>query len=333
MSTKHLVTGGLGFIGSALVRRLVRDGHAVRSFDNSSRGSAERLGACAKDVEIVEGDIRDPVAVRRAMKDIGCVWHLAFVNGTEFFYRYPAYVLDVGVKGMTNVLNGAIQEGVPELILASSSEVYQTPPSVPTDEETPLSVPDPLNPRYSYGGGKIISELMALNYGREHFDRVLVFRPHNVYGPAMGYEHVIPQFICRLQSMAAASDRMDFPIQGDGLQTRAFIFIDDFVDGLLLMYGKGSHMNIYNIGTMDEVAIASLVTTVAACMGRNIRIVQGAAMEGGTLRRCPDTRKLKALGFCPKTTLEAGLRPTIEWYVSHPRPTRSGTIRADLFLS
>src|SRR5258708_36598385 len=94
---------------------------------------------------------------------------------------------------MTSWTGACRSEGVGPLVLASSSEVYQTPPHVPTDELAPLLVPDPTNPRYSYGGGKIISELMAINYGRKYFARVLIFRPPNVYGPDMGWEQVIPQ--------------------------------------------------------------------------------------------------------------------------------------------
>src|SRR3979409_549385 len=109
-------------------------------------------------------------------------------------------------------------EGVRSLVLASSSEVYQTPPEVPTDEHAPLLVPDPSNPRYSYGGGKIISELMAINYGRKYFERVLIFRPHNVYGPDMGWEHVIPQFALRMKMAAELNPVgvIPFPIQGSG---------------------------------------------------------------------------------------------------------------------
>src|SRR5258708_12893967 len=91
-------------------------------------------------------------------------------------------------------------EGVGSLVLASSSEVYQTPPHVPTDELAPLLVPDPTNPRYSYGGGKIISELMAINYGRKYFDRVLHFPPHNAHCPTLRSTHVLPQFSIPLKS-------------------------------------------------------------------------------------------------------------------------------------
>jgi len=182
-----LVTGGSGFIGSALVKALVRDGHKVRVLDDNSRGAARRLTEVAADIEFIGGDIRDAAAVARAAEGMDEIHHLAFVNGTEFFYSAPELVLDVGVKGMINVIDACRARGIGKLILASSSEVYQSPPQVPTDEHAPLSVPDPTNPRYSYGGGKIISELMAINFGRKFFDRVLIFRPHNVYGPDMGW--------------------------------------------------------------------------------------------------------------------------------------------------
>lgn len=328
MSKSYLVTGGLGFIGAPLVRALVKKGHTVRSLDNSSRGSKEKLGDMEGDIEIIEGDIRDSNLVSRSVKGVDSVIHLAFVNGTEFFYKRPAYVLDVGVKGMVNVVDSCVQHGVKELVLASSSEVYQTPPSVPTDELVPLSVPDPLNPRYSYGGGKIISELMAINYGRNHFERVLIFRPHNAYGPAMGWEHVIPQFVCRLKELRSADGGgpIKFTIKGTGEQTRAFIYIDDFTDGLMLVLEKGEHMNIYNIGTMEEVQIRDVAQKAAGCMGLEIQVVPGPEPEGETPRRCADNSKLKALGFEQRYSLIDGLKPTVQWYTEHEKPERSRTL-------
>lgn len=321
---KTLVTGGLGFLGASLVRALVERGDAVRVLDNSSRGSSEHLGSVAKDVEVIHGDVRDPAIVRKAVKGTSRVVHLAFINGTEYFYRYPAYVLDVGVKGMVNVLDSCIQEGVHDLVLASSSEVYQTPPAIPTSETVPLSIPDPQNPRYSYGGGKIISELMALNYGRNYFERVVIVRPHNVYGPAMGYEHVIPQFTLRLLELSKKSSErpLPLPIQGDGSQTRSFIYIDDFTEGFLLTIDKGEHLGIYHIGTMEETRITSLATLVAEQLGLTITIMAGPTAQGATLRRCPDTSKLQALGFHPRFPLAQGLKPTVEWYVRHPAPLK-----------
>jgi nucleoside-diphosphate-sugar epimerase len=252
----------------------------------------------------------------RAVRGMDEVHHLAFVNGTEFFYSAPELVLDVGVKGMINVIEACRSEGVRSLILASSSEVYQTPPRIPTDESAPLIVPDPHNPRYSYGGGKIISELMAINYGRKFFDRVLIFRPHNIYGPDMGWEHVIPQFSLRVKATAAEhpSGKLPFRLQSDGSQTRSFCHIDDLVRGVMVMRAKGEHLGIYHVGTREEITIAELAERVAAYAGREIELIVGPAPEGGTDRRCPDIAKLGKLGYSPQVPLEIGLPSTVDWY-------------------
>ena len=311
-----LVTGGSGFIGSALVKALVRNGHAVRVFDDNSRGAARRLKDVERDIEFIGGDVRDPAAVARAVHGVDEVHHLAFVNGTEYFYSAPELVLDVGVKGMINVIDACRSHGVGKLILASSSEVYQTPRHVPTDESVPLLVPDPTNPRYSYGGGKIISELMALNYGRKFFERVLIFRPHNVYGPDMGWEHVVPQFAKRVKDVAAnhPTGRLPFEMQGNGQQTRSFCHVDDLVSGVLVMRDKGTHLGIYHVGTLEEITIADLASRVAAHGGREIELIGRPAPAGGTERRCPDIAKLTKLGYSPRVTLAQGLGPTVDWY-------------------
>ncbi len=311
-----LVTGGSGFIGSGLVKALVKAGHHVRVLDDNSRGAPRRLIEVENDIEFIAGDIRDAAAVDKAVQTMDEVHHLAFVNGTEFFYSAPDLVLDVGVRGMINVIDACRAQNVDTLVLASSSEVYQTAPQVPTDESAPLTVPDPLNPRYSYGGGKLISELMAINFGRKYFERVLIFRPHNVYGPDMGFEHVIPQFALRLKRLAGAqgSGPLRFEIQGTGEETRSFCFIDDLVAGVMVMRENGEHLGIYHIGTMEEVAIADLARRAAAAAGREIELIPGPLQAGGTPRRCPDISKLAALGYKPRVPLDEGLKPTLDWY-------------------
>lgn len=313
---KVLVTGGSGFIGSALVKALVKSGAQVRVLDDNSRGRPRRLTDVENDIEFIGGDIRDAAAVEAATKGMDEVHHLAFVNGTEFFYTQPDLVLDVGVRGMINVIDACRKHNVGNLILASSSEVYQSPPQVPTDESAPLSVPDVLNPRYSYGGGKLISELMAINYGRKFFERVLIFRPHNVYGPDMGWEHVVPQFALRLAKLKAAQlqGTLRFDIQGTGEETRSFCYVDDLVAGVMVMRDKGEHLNIYHVGTTEELSIADVARKVAAQAGRAIEIVPGKLQAGGTPRRCPDISKLAALGYRPAVSLDAGLKTTLDWY-------------------
>lgn len=313
---KYLVTGGTGFLGAALVRRLVQEGHTVRVLDNNSRGAVRKLGDAANHIELIEGDIRDANIVSKAVKGVESVCHLAFINGTEFFYSKPDLVLDVGVKGMVNVIDACLEHKVGELIVASSSEVYHHPPIIPTPEAVPLIIPDPHNPRYSYAAGKLISEIMALNYGRTHFERVVIFRPHNVYGADMGFEHVIPQFIMRMKQAVETSttNPLPFQIQGTGEETRAFVYIDDFTDGLMLAIEKGEHLGIYHIGTQDEKSIAEVARLVGAYFGRELELIAGELQKGGTPRRCPDISKLQQLGYQPKVSLQEGISKTAQWY-------------------
>jgi len=321
----YLVTGGSGFIGAALVRRLVQDGHRVRVLDDNSRGHTGRLEGvldsveCA--VEFIQGDIRDAGVVGKAVRGVDGVLHLAAVNGTRHFYEKPEVVLDVGVRGMLNVLDACRANGVGDLVVASSSEAYQTPPTVPTPEEVPLVVPDVLNPRYSYGGSKLISELLAVNWGRTGFDRVAIFRPHNVYGADMGWEHVIPEFVRRGVAAAERTPNgpVPFPIQGDGRQTRAFVHIDDAVDGIVTVIGRGAHLGIYHVGNPEEVSIADLARRTLACLGREAEVVPGPAAPGGTGRRSPDIARLTALGFTPRIPLAAGLPGVVDWYAARTR--------------
>jgi nucleoside-diphosphate-sugar epimerase len=318
---KYLVTGGSGFIGSALVKRLLKDGNQVRVLDNNSRGNLRRLEGVLNKIEFIEGDIRDQQTVFNACKGVDSVCHLAYVNGTEFFYTKPELILEIAVKGMMNVIDGCLLHKVEELVLASSSEVYQHAEKVPTDESTALVVPDVLNPRYSYGGGKIISELLAVNYGRNHFKRVLIFRPHNVYGPDMGWEHVIPQFVFRMKDVIDAktknSEGIDFPIQGTGEETRSFIYIDDFCDGVACLLEKGIHNEIYHIGTEDELPIKAIAKEIGSYFGTPVNILPGELLKGGTPRRCPDISKIRKLGFNPKTSLKTGIQKTADWYIAN----------------
>ena len=314
-----LVTGGTGFIGSALIKGLLDAGAEIRSLDDDSRGAVTKLGEARHRIDRVVGDIRHPDVVREAARGMDCVCHLAYINGTKFFYTRPELVLEVATKGMMNVLDACVAEGVRELVLASSSEVYQAPPVVPTDESAPLTVPDVLNPRFSYGGGKIISELLAVNYGRKFFDRTMIVRPHNVYGPDMGREHVIPQFVLRMKECAELQPDgvLDFPIQGTGEETRAFIYIDDFIRGLLCVMEQGARLGIYHIGTDCEVSVRDLAHLVARTSGRDIRVIPGELLAGSPSRRCPNIRKLRSLGFEPAVSLEEGVRRTAAWYCSN----------------
>ena len=161
-----LVTGGTGFIGSNICELLVNKNYRVKIFDNNSRGNLSKIKKIKKKIKFIKGDIRNKELLNRALKNTDAVIHLAYVNGTGNFYKEPVKILDIAVKGILNVLDGCIKNNIKELYLASSSEVYQTPEEIPTDEEEPLKIPDIYNPRYSYGGGKILTELMGVHYGK-----------------------------------------------------------------------------------------------------------------------------------------------------------------------
>lgn len=319
-----LVTGGSGFIGSALVRRLAGEGRRVRVLDDGSRGRQDRLAGL--EVERVSGDVRDETLVREAMSGVETVFHLAYVNGTEHFYSKPDVVLDIAVRGQLNALDAAREAGVETFVYASSSETYQTPPVVPTPEQVPLVVPDVRNPRYSYGGGKIVAELLLLHYARTAGFRRVIFRPHNVYGPDMGFEHVIPQLVAKI---AAASDGFRrssarIELQGDGSQTRAFCHIDDAVSGILLCAANGADQDIFHLGTDRETSIGDLARRIGMLCGVEVALEPGPEAPGGTARRCPDIGRLRRIGYEPRVGLDAGLAATVDWYREHFRRVRAG---------
>jgi UDP-glucose 4-epimerase len=319
MAQRVIVTGGTGFIGSYLVRRLVQDGWDVGVVDTSVRGDLGRLADVADDIELFSYDVRDEDSLVQAFKGADVVMHLAAINGTENFYKHPELVLDVGIRGAIAVVNAGRTAGVPNLVAASSAEVYQTPAIVPTPEDISLTLPDSLNPRYSYGGSKIATELICFNYAQEHYRSVQVFRPHNVYGPDMGRKHVVPQFILRAAAEHGSAHGLPvpFPIQGDGSETRAFCFVEDIVDGVLAMYARGGHREVYHIGNDEEVTIEDLARRVGKQVGVELDIQPGDAPEGGTPRRCPDITKMRALGYEPAVSLDEGLERTVAWYLDN----------------
>lgn len=315
---RYLVTGGAGFLGSALVKRLVSSGHEVTVLDDFSRGKQERLWA-ASAYTLIPGDVRDEYTVRKAMQGCDSVIHMAYLQGTQTFYSEPRQVLDVAIRGMLNVLDACEKTGCGEMLLISSSEAYQVASQVPTPEDIPLTVPDVLNPRYSYGGGKIACELMALAWTRTGvLDRLIIARPHNIYGPDMGREHVIPEFCIRMNKLIASQPEgiISFPIQGTGQETRTFCYIDDCIDQLTLMLNRGENQNIYHVGTMDEKTISDVAHGVAACYGREIKIIPGTLPKGSPPRRLPDTEKMRQLGhfYYPEVPFADGLAKTVQWY-------------------
>jgi nucleoside-diphosphate-sugar epimerase len=318
---KVLVTGGGGFIGSALCNKLSQLGHQVVSFDNFSRKS--HINTTDYPYETFVGDIRDINDLTDCVhkyNGFDSLYHLAYINGTSTFYTHPELVLDVGVKGAINTLDIALHNDIKNYILVSTSEVYNEPTQVPTPEDERILIPDVHNPRFSYSGGKIISELLAIHYGAKQGLNVKILRPHNVYGSNMGFEHVIPEIIKKIVSPIDPTyddGALVVNIQGSGKETRAFCFIDDAIDEIILVgiNDSSEFAPIYNIGVEDETTIIDLVTTIAGLL--DVKIIIKSSIDktvGSSNRRCPLMKKMTLLGHKPQYTLYEGLEKTVTWY-------------------
>jgi dTDP-glucose 4,6-dehydratase/UDP-glucose 4-epimerase len=161
-----------------------------------------------------------------------------------------------------------------------------------------------------------------VNYGRSpDFEKVLMFRPHNVYGPDMGGEHVLPQLTLRALALAERQPTgpIRLPIQGDGSQTRAFAYVDDIVNGILLLLEKGEHLGIYHIGNPEEVRIGEVIPLIGQAIGRELIPQPDESPPGATPRRAPDIGKIGALGYRPAVPLREGLPRLVEWYAANRR--------------
>jgi nucleoside-diphosphate-sugar epimerase len=297
-----LVTGGTGFLGANICKYLIQTGYKVTVFDNNFRGKIKRLESIEKNINFFHGDVQKKDDLKRAIKNIDTVIHLAYINGTRFFYEMPIDVLNVGIKGIFNILEICEEYKIRNFFLASSSEVYQTPNKIPTCEDEMLKVPDVYNPRYSYGAGKIISEMLSLYYGKKFFKKLIIFRPHNVYSEDMGKEHVIPQLINK-----TLNSKNFIKIKGKGKEVRSFIYINDFMQAFDLIFRKGKHLEIYNIGTTEKTSIKKLAMKIIKKINKKIKIKIGKPFKGNTNIRCPDISKIKKLGFKQNFSLEKGL--------------------------
>ena len=314
--TKILVTGGTGFLGSALVKQLVKKNNKVVIFDNNFRGNLQNIKDIANKIKFFKGDIRNYNSIKNALKGVTEVYHLAFINGTSHFYDTPKLVMEVGIKGTLNIID-AVNENkkIKKFIYASSSEIYQDPDKFPTSEDVIAKLPNTSNPRYSYASSKILGEVLTFNYLRSNIKKI-IFRPHNIYGPSMGFEHVIPQIVKKIidKSKNLRHKKCKIIIQGSGMETRSFCYIDDASKGIEYIANNGKNNQIYNIGNQNEIKIRNLIIKIGEFLGVNVEIQNGKLQKGSSARRVPNMLKLKKLGFTPKINLNLGLKNTVEWY-------------------
>jgi len=307
--SKILVTGGAGFIGNNFVSHMLKKGHEIVIFDNGFRVGFSNLDNVGKKYEIINGDVSNFDDWEKIPNDIEYAYHFAAINGTKFFYEIPDQVINTNVLGTLNFVKRIRDTNVKKIFFASSSEIYGFPKIFPTPETEPMVIPDPMNARFSYSSSKIIGEMIIINFGRTTGIEYQIGRFHNIYGPAMGFEHVIPEFIRKIVKNEV------FEVQGDGNESRCFCYISDAVKAIeMIMVNNGLKNEIFNIGIQKETTIKELINKLGKIVNKEISPVFKEFEKHGTLRRMPDTTKISKIGFEAKIDLETGLRECYNWY-------------------
>ena len=300
---KVLVTGGAGFVGSTLCRRLLEDQHDVIVVDNFYTGRRENL---PEGVELIEHDICEPLP---ALGSLDRVYNLACPASPPHYQRDPIFTLRTSVAGTLNVLELARSKGA-RFLQASTSEVYGDPEVHPQPESYRGSV-NTLGPRACYDEGKRAAEAACMDYERVHGLEVRIARIFNTYGPRMdpGDGRVVSNFI--VQALRGEP----LTLYGDGSQTRSFCFVTDLVDGLIRLMEHPTNPGPVNLGNPDERSVADLARIVLELTGKQSELVRRPLPADDPKVRCPDlTRARSELGYEPHVSLEEGLRTAIEWF-------------------
>jgi UDP-glucose 4-epimerase len=302
---KVLVTGGAGFIGSRLVRRLVEVGCVVRVLDDLSSGSMVNLSGLDGSVEFIRRDVRSREVVYGAVKGVDAVVHLAGKTSVEESIGRPLEYNEVNVAGTLNVLDACVKEGVGRFIFSSSASVYGEPSELPLKEDSPVR---PLSP---YAASKLSAEHYVNVYHRVYGLNTVIFRIFNVYGcgqPLNDYSGVIAKFLGRIKSGKPPI------IYGDGCQTRDFIYVDDVVDAFTMALNGDASGETFNIASGKPTTINELADTMIRLSGKSgLKPIHVEARRGDIRHSYADISKaVEKLKFKPKTTLEEGLAKLFE---------------------
>ena len=310
--TEYLVTGGAGFIGSNIVRRLAEDGRSVRVLDNLSTGRPGNIEDLLDDVEFVQGDVRDARIVKKAVKGVRNVLHLAALPSVVRSVEDPVTSNDVNACGTLEMLMASRDAGVGRFVFSSSSSIYGDTPTLPKRE--PMT-PAPLSP---YAVQKLMGEHYCRIFHSLYGLQTFCLRYFNVFGPrqnpASQYAAVSPLFIRAFLTNTPPT------IYGDGRQTRDFTFVDDVVRAnLCCCRAAGRHAGrVYNIARGDRISLLELIRVLAKITGKRIRPKHDAARPGDVKHSQADAALAsRLLGWRAQVTLEEGLRRAVA-YFSNP---------------
>jgi UDP-glucose 4-epimerase len=298
-----LITGGAGFLGTALANRLVVEGHTVLALDDLTAGDPRRL---APEVLLTRGDVRDIPKLWTLLQGVGCVYHLAARVRVPESIHYPSDYNQVNVGGTVALMEAMRDTGVRRVVFASSGALYGEQAHQPIDEQqTP-------NPNSPYGVSKIAAEYYVATLGALYDIETVSLRIFNAYGPGQDLPPSYPPVIPHLLKQAQAGGSL--VIIGDGTQTRDFVFVDDVVDALMAA-STATDVNraVINIGSGQEISINELAGRVVRVAGKRANVLHNLAQPGGVSRLVADVHLARQLlGWAPGTDLDQGLRLTLE---------------------
>jgi UDP-glucose 4-epimerase len=303
-----LVTGGAGFIGSHLVEALLQRGDRVRVFDNFSTGQYDNLTHIRGDVEIIEGDLRDNDAIRRAVAGIEVVFHQGALASVQRSVDDPVTTNAVNVTGTLHVLTAARDAGVRRVVFASSSSVYGDTPTLPKVE---TQAPHPLSP---YAVSKLAGEQYCMAFSVVYGLSTIALRYFNVFGPRQDphseYAAVIPRFIDRMVRGLPPI------IYGDGLQSRDFTYVENVVDANLAAADAPADCSaVFNVGAGARTSLLELAAQINQLLGSNLAPDHQPPRAGDVRHSQASIDAIRAtLGYAPRVSLTEGLARTLAWF-------------------
>ena len=316
MGRTVLVTGAGGFIGSHLVERLVRDGHQVRAFVRyNGRDDRGHLDALDEDVrgsvEVARGDLKDPEAVRRAVRGRSWVLHLGASIAIPYSYENPLDVVQTNVNGTAHVLDACRDsDALDRVVLTSTSEVYGTAQRVPIDESHPI------RPQSPYAASKVAADALGLSYHRSFGLPLAILRPFNTYGPRQSARAIIPTIIS--QAIARPLVRL-----GSLEPRRDLTYVKDTASGFVAIASCDEAIGaVVNIGRGDDLTIGALAGRIGRLLGKDLQIegdpqrVRPPASEVGRLLAGTELAE-RLWGWRPSYSLDEGLAETIQWVRAH----------------
>jgi len=297
---KYVVTGGAGFIGSHLTEKLVKQGDVVTVLDNLNTGKIENLKSVSKKINFVQNDIRDFEVLRSLMENVDGVFHQAAMASVQDSFRIPEKFHDVNVNGTENIFKIAKEFGI-KVVYASSSSVYGDTSILPTTESDEKR---PINP---YAKTKLEKDKLAEQYAKNGL-KVIGLRYFNVFGPRQSKEYagVIKLFLERIQQGLPPL------VNGDGLQIRDFVYVDDAVNANILSMESDIDFEFFNIGTGTTISILDLANMIIKFSGLKIKPIHRSALPGDVRATQADITKVKTmLKWRPTTSIQDWLKSAV----------------------